>query len=82
MGVSLHIAQQDRQALNTDRVLTGWVQKTSNLILNINIQIRDVRTEKIVLNKSVDIRGNNDDTWRRGVRYMVRSMVEQGQANS
>jgi hypothetical protein len=70
------------RALNTDRVLTGWVQKVSNLILNINIQIRDVRTEKIVLNKSVDIRGNSDDTWRRGVRYMVRSMVENSQGNS
>lgn len=70
------------RALNADRVLTGWVQKVSNLILNINIQIRDVQSEKIVLNKSVDIRGNNDDTWRRGIRYMIRSMVDNGQGNS
>jgi parvulin-like peptidyl-prolyl isomerase len=69
------------RALNADRVLTAWVQKVSNLILNINIQIRDVKTGLIVLNKSVDIRGNTDESWSRGVRYMVRSMVEKNQAN-
>ena len=67
--------------LNTDRVLTAWVQKVSNLILNINIRIRDVRTGEIKLSKSVDIRGNTDESWRRGVAYMVRSMVEQNQTN-
>jgi hypothetical protein len=69
------------KALNADRVMTAWVQKVSNLILNINIQIRDVDTGLIMLNKSVDIRGNDDRSWLRGVRYMVRSMVEKGQAN-
>lgn len=67
------------RALHTNRVLTGWVQKVSNLILNINIQVRDVESGKIVLNKSVDIRGNTDQTWTRGIRYMVRSMVEKRQ---
>lgn len=69
------------KALKTDRVMTAWVQKVSNLILNINIQIRDVKGGLIMLNKSVDIRGNTDESWTRGVRYMVRSMVEKNQAN-
>ena len=69
------------RALNADRVLTAWVQKVSNLILNINIQIRDVKTGLIVLNKSVDIRGNTDESWTRGIRYIVRSMAEKSQAN-
>lgn len=69
------------RALHADRVMTAWVQKVSNLILNINIQIRDVRSGLIMLNKSVDIRGNTDDSWRRGILYMVRSMVEKNQAN-
>lgn len=68
-------------ALHVDRVLTAWVQKVSNLILNINIQIRDVKTGLVVLNKSVDIRGNTDESWTRGIRYMVRDMVEKAQAN-
>lgn len=69
------------KALKTDRILTAWVQKVSNLILNVNIQIRDVDSGNVVLNKSVDIRGNTDDSWQRGIRYMVRSMVEKHQAN-
>jgi len=34
-----------------------------------------------LLNKSVDIRGNTDTSWERGIRYMVRSMEEKGQGN-
>ena len=35
----------------------------------------------IMLNKSVDIRGNMDTSWLRGIRYMARSMEEKGQGN-
>ena len=69
------------KALKADRVMTAWVQKVSNLILNVNIQIRDVRSGLIMLNKSVDIRSNTDESWSRGIKYMVRSMVEKNQAN-
>lgn len=71
-GCELDIAK----ALNADRVLTAWVQKVSDLILNINIEIKDASTGSTVLMKSVSIRGNNDRSWTRGVHYMVRSMVE------
>jgi hypothetical protein len=67
------------KALNTDRVLVGWVQKVSNLILNINIRVEDVLTGAVVLQKSVDIRGNTDDSWRRGVDALLRDMVEKRQ---
>ena len=76
-GCELEIAR----SLHADRVLVGWVQKVSNLILNINIQIEDSATGAVLLNKSVDLRGNTDETWRRGVSYLVRSMVEKGQGN-
>ena len=69
------------KALGADRVLVGWVQKVSNLILNINIQIEDVATGSVILNKSVDLRGNTDDSWRRGISYMVRDMVEKHQGS-
>jgi hypothetical protein len=69
------------KALGADRVLTGWVQKVSNLILNINIQVKDVSSGEVVLMKSVDIRGNTDRSWERGIRYMVQSMADKGQAN-
>jgi hypothetical protein len=67
------------RALKADRVLLGWVQKVSNLILNINIRVEDVATGAVVLQKSVDIRGNTDDSWRRGIDALVSDMVEKGQ---
>jgi Protein of unknown function (DUF2380) len=76
-GCELEIAR----ALSADRVLVAWVQKVSNLILNINIQIEDAASGAVLLNKSVDLRGNTDETWRRGISYMVRDMVEKQQGN-
>ena len=73
--------QEIGKALHADRVLIGWVQKVSNLILNINIAIKDVATGNVMLNKSVDLRGNTDETWRRGIKYLVKSMVEKNQGN-
>ena len=67
------------QAAGAQLVGVGWVQRVSNLILNINIEIRDVQGDRMVLTKSVDIRGDNDESWRRGVAYMLRDMVERRQ---
>jgi len=50
----------------------GTVQKVSNLILNINVYMEDVRAKKMEFVKSVDIRGNTDESWRRGLNYMLR----------
>ncbi len=69
------------KALHTDRVMVGWVQKVSNLILNINIRIEDTATGQVVVQKSVDLRGNTDDSWRRGIAYLVRDMVEKHQGS-
>jgi hypothetical protein len=60
-----------------DLVAWGTVQKVSNLILNINLYIEDVRREKLIFGKSVDIRGNTDESWRRGLDYMLRSYLLQ-----
>jgi hypothetical protein len=71
-GCELDIGKQ----LGADRVLVGWVQKVSNLILNLNVGVKDVRTGATVMIKSVDIRGNTDDSWLRAVRYLVRDIAE------
>jgi len=64
------------KAVGARLVATGWVQKVSNLILNINIEIRDVEADRVVLNKSVDIRGNNDRAWEHGMKFMLRDFAE------
>jgi Protein of unknown function (DUF2380) len=53
----------------------GTVQKVSNLILNINLYMEDAQTGKLEFARSVDIRGNTDESWRRGLDYMVRHYV-------
>jgi hypothetical protein len=50
----------------------GTVQKVSNLILNINVYIEDARANKMEFVKSVDIRGNTDQSWQRGLDYIQR----------
>ncbi|MBX9684683.1 MAG: DUF3280 domain-containing protein [Hyphomicrobium sp.] len=53
--------------------LIAWVtvQKVSNLILNLNVFIADVATEKMTFVHSVDIRGNTDESWSRSLVYLV-----------
>ena len=64
------------KAAGAERIARCWVQKVSNLILNINIEVRSVATEETVFATSVDIRGNTDETWLRGVRRLVDNIQE------
>lgn len=57
--------------LGVERVGVCWVQKVSNLILNVNLRVEDVADGKTVFERSVDIRGNTDLSWRRGVKALV-----------
>ena len=61
--------------LGADIEVIGLVQKVSNLILNINFQVRDVATGKVLRAGSADIRSNTDDSWMRGVSYLVRNRL-------
>jgi Protein of unknown function (DUF2380) len=53
----------------------GTVQKVSNVILNINLYIEDAQSGKMEFVKSVDIRCNTDESWRRGLDYMLRNYL-------
>ena len=59
--------------------VTGWVQKVSNLILNINLVARDVTTGQVIEAGSVDIRGNTDESWSRGLSYLLRNRLHPAQ---
>ena len=74
-------AVQVGQQLGVDLVMTPWVQKVSELILNFNVQIVDVAAGKVIFSKSVDMRGNADESWTRAVRYLVRDMAEKRSIN-
>jgi hypothetical protein len=61
------------QRLGAELSITGSVQKVSNLILNINLYVRVVATRAPLVAMSVDIRGNTDESWSRGLEYLVRT---------
>jgi hypothetical protein len=56
-------------------VVSGWVQKVSNLILNINAVARDVASGAVIAGGSVDIRGNTDQSWSRGLAVLLRDRI-------
>jgi hypothetical protein len=70
-GCDVRLAQQ----MGADLVITGVVQKVSNLILNMNIYLRDVHSGHIVTAASVDLRGNTDESWSRAMSYLVRNRL-------
>jgi hypothetical protein len=61
--------------LGADLAITGVVQKVSNLILNMNIYLRDVHTGQIVTAVSADLRGNTDESWSRAMSYLLRNRL-------
>ncbi len=66
---------QIARALGASVSMTGVVQKVSNLILNINISVRDANSGRLLQGMSVDIRGNTDETWSRGLSWLVRNRL-------
>ena len=51
------------------------VQKVSDLILNMNVYMADVGARKLVFVHSVDIRGNTNESWTRGLTYLLKNYL-------
>lgn len=65
------------RGLGADLALTGFVYKVSNLILEIHLYVRDVKTGNIKAKMSSSIRGNTDESWLHGIRWMFRNRIKQ-----
>jgi hypothetical protein len=61
--------------VGADLAAIAWVQKVSDLILSINLEVEDVSTGKFVDAGSVDIRGNTDVSWDRGLSFLLDETV-------
>ncbi|QPF93672.1 DUF3280 domain-containing protein [Bradyrhizobium commune] len=61
--------------LGADIEITGLVQKVSNLIINLNIYLRDVKTGNLITAASADMRGNTDESWTRTMSYLIRNRL-------
>ena len=70
-GCDMHLAQR----IGAELATTGTVQKVSNLILNMNIYVRDVSSGATTAAMSADMRGNTDETWSRTLDWLVRNRL-------
>lgn len=62
------------RAMKSDKVMTGWIYKMSILVLTMHIEIKDVDSEKILIKKAYDFRGDNEKAWLRAAKYMLRDL--------
>lgn len=57
----------------------GEVQKVSNLILNMNVYYKPLGSNTRERAYSVDLRGNTDESFDRGIKYLVKNrLLEEG----
>ena len=61
--------------LGVDYALVGEVQKVSNLILAMNLVMRETEKGQVAKGLAVDIRGNTDNSWLRGIRYILKNNI-------
>jgi Protein of unknown function (DUF2380) len=63
------------QRVGAELAVTGTVQKVSNLILNMNIHMREVSSGRTVAAMSADMRGNTDESWSRALDWLLRNRL-------
>ena len=63
------------KALGADLAVTGYVEKGSGQIFNLNVVIADAATGKVVRGGQVVIRADTDDTWTHAMRWIVKNRL-------
>ncbi|MGH1572478.1 DUF3280 domain-containing protein [Methylobacterium sp. P31] len=61
-----------------DVAITGEVQKVSNLILNLNVYVKPLAAHAPERAYSVDLRGDTDGSFDRGIRFLVENNMGAG----
>lgn len=74
-GCDMKLAEE----LGADYSVSGEIQKTSELILALNLFLRDAKARTNVRHGAVDIRGNTDESWSRGYRYLLNNIIFRGE---
>lgn len=70
-------ARRIGEAAGVDYVVTSWVQVVSNLIINLNLVLRDAETGEVIKTSFNDIRGNNNSTWRGGTNFNLENFFQE-----
>ena len=61
--------------IDANRSMGCLVQKVSNLILNMNVYMRDSQSGKLVAQYSASIRGNTDKSWGRTAEWLLKNRI-------
>ncbi|WP_290648483.1 DUF3280 domain-containing protein [Aquisalimonas sp.] len=64
------------QALGAEVVMAGSVQKVSNLILVMSVELREVEIGETIRRGQVHMRGNVDESWRRAAVSLLKHHLE------
>lgn len=59
------------EALGAGAIMAGHVRKVSNLILVMNLELRDVRSGRSIKRGQIHMRGNTDESWRRAALSLL-----------
>lgn len=62
-------------AVGGEYAFTGVVFKVSELVLSMNVFVREARTDKPVASGVVDLRGNTDESWSRAIDYLYKRLL-------
>jgi hypothetical protein len=63
------------EEVGAEYAFTGAVYKVSELVLSMNVVVRDARAAQPVTSATVDLRGNTDESWRRAIDYLYRNIL-------
>jgi hypothetical protein len=70
-----HDAEHQVRLVGADLAITGTVFKVSNLILNMIIFVRDMKTAGNVAAAQADMRSDTDQSWNRTLDRLLRNRL-------
>ena len=65
--------------LAADLATVGWVEKRNNVQLAMTLGLVEVSTGHTVRKGSAVIRGNTDETWKRGFKFILKYQLLDGE---
>ena len=63
------------RALGADIEVTSAVQQASSAIFNLSGNIKDVATNRVLREGVVDIRGESEDVWAHGIKFLMKERL-------
>jgi Protein of unknown function (DUF2380) len=65
------------QAAGARLLVYGGIQKMSTLVQYGNAQVVDIAADRLVFNRNISFRGDNDEAWRRAAQFLVADLVNE-----